>query len=76
MGMDGWACVEAVTSICIGFKVIFFKNCTGIGKGGGLWACKRVVLFIAAVDLVNHYSEELGVNRRCLEISLYVHFAS
>lgn len=39
-----------------------------------MWACKRVVLFIAAIDLVNQYSEELGVKRRYLEISLYVHF--
>lgn len=40
-----------------------------------MWACKLFLLFfIAAVDLLKLYSEELGVKRRWLEISLYVHF--
>lgn len=43
-------------------------------EGGGCGLVNFLLFFIAAVEMLILCSEELGVKRRWLEISLYVHF--
>lgn len=45
MGVDGCACVKAVTSTCIGFKVFFLKIVLGLGRGRGGCGLVNVLFF-------------------------------